>query len=127
MSDFFLKPPKKHIAFYHPNIEFDPESIKIQKPKVDPFFFRDQKSRDNKEQNSTEAGAILKKGVKFENEKELDEDYILSNFDSDKEKMKNRNRSLEKVKNSGPPIIMKFTRSCIGHKSLGPLYKSQIR
>ena len=111
----------------HPNDEFHPESIKIQKPKADPFFFRDQKSRDNKKQNSTEAEAILKKGVKFQNEKELDEDYILSNFDSDKEKMKNRNRSLEKVKNSGPPIIMKFTRSCIGHKSLGPLYKSQIR
>ena len=99
----------------HPNVEFDPESIKDQKPK------------DNNQQNSTEAGAILKKGVKFENEKELDEDYIRSDIDSDKEKMKNKNRSLEKVKNSGPPIIMKFTRSCIGHKSLGPLYKSQIR
>ena len=111
----------------HPNVEFDPESIKIQKPKADPFFFRDQKSRDNNQQNSTEAGAILKKGVKFENEKELDEDYIRSDIDSDKEKMKNKNRSLEKVKNSGPPIIMKFTRSCNGHKSLGPLYKSQIR
>ena len=108
----------------HPNDEFHPESIKIQKPKVDPC---DQKSRDNNQQNSTEAGAILKIGVKFENEKELDEDYIRSDIDSDKKKKKNENRSLDKLKNSGPPIIMKFTRSCKGHKSLGPLYKSQIR
>merc|ERR1712150_199287 len=109
--------------------ENEKESVKIEKPKNDPYF-HDQKSRDDeKEQNYvTEPGAILKRGIKFENEKELDE-YMSNNIDSVKKKKEKKNKSPEKMQNSSGkrPIMIRITRSCEGHKSLGSLYKSQIK
>ena len=47
------------------------------------------KSENPEVYNSTETGAILKRGIKFENEKEFDE-YMLSNLNFDKKKKKNK-------------------------------------